>query len=152
MTTKVQTGHGSTFKLADAAGALTLLGEVTNVPIPSGSFELIDASHHGSVGYRDFIQSPLKDGEEADLEINWIPGSATDVLLRDAVGKSRAFEIVVPAGVKSGAVGSADGTYTFTGSVLVRNYVRENPMDDKRTGTLTVKWVGAITETYTAAT
>lgn len=151
MTTAVQTGHGSTFKLADAANVLTTLGEVTNVPVPSGSFELIDASHHGSVGYRDFIQSPLKDGEEADLEINWIPGSATDALLRDAVGKSRAFEIVVPAGEKITNLGAA-GTYKFTGSVLVRNYVRENPMDDKRTGTLTVKWVGAITETYTAAT
>lgn len=146
MTTAVQTGHGSTFKLDNAAGVLTLIGEVTNIPIPSGSFELIDASHYGSVDYKDFIQAPLKDGEEADLEMNWIPGSATDTLLRDAVGKTRDFEIVVPAG--EGA--TSDGTYTFAGQVLVRNYVRENPMDDKRTGTLTVKWVGAITETYVA--
>ncbi len=148
MTTAVQTGHGSTFKLANAAAVLTLLGEVVNVPIPSGSFELIDATHHGSIGFRDFIQSPLKDGEEADLEVNWVPGLATDILLRDAVGKTRAFEIIVPAGVGA----TTNGTYTFTGSVLVRNYVRENPLDDKRTGTLTVKWVGTVTEVYVAPT
>jgi hypothetical protein len=146
MTTAVQTGHGSTFKLANAAASLTLIGEPTNIPIPTGQTDLIDASHHASVDYRDFIASPLKDGEEADLEMNWVPGSATDTLLKDAVNATRAFEIVIPAG--EGA--TTDGTYKFTGSVLVRQYIRENPMDDKRTGTLRVKWVGAITEVYTA--
>ena len=141
-----ETGLGSTFKLADTADLLTLIGEPTNIPIPTGTTELIDVSHYGSVDFRDFIQAPLKDGEEADIEMNWIPGSATDTLVKDAVGKTRDFEIVVPAG--AGLV--SDGTYKFEGSVLVRQYVRENPFDDKRTGTLTVKWVGAITETYTA--
>ena len=146
MATDVQTGLGSTFSLDNAAGTLTLLGELTNIPVPSGTTELIDASHYGSVDYKDFIAAPLKDGEEADLVMNWIPGSASDALLKDAVGETRDFEIVVPAG--EGA--TSDGTYTFAGQVLVRNYVRENPFDDKRTGTLTVKWVGAITETYVA--
>lgn len=145
MTTAVQTGHGSTFKLADAAGALTLLGELTNIPIPTGRTDLLDASHYGSVDFKDFIASPLKDGEEADLVMNWVPGLATDALCKDAVDATRDFEIVVPAG--EGA--TTDGSYKFTGSVLVRQYKRENPMDAKRTGTLTVKWVGAITETYT---
>jgi hypothetical protein len=146
MATEVTTGLGSTFKLANAAAALTLIGEPTNIPIPSGATDLIEASHYASVDFKDFISSPLKDGEEADLTMNWVPGSATDSLLRAAVGQTRAFEIVVPAG--EGA--TSDGTFKWTGSVLVRNYVRENPFDDKRTGTLTVKWVGAITETYTA--
>lgn len=146
MATEVETGLGSTFKLADAGGTLTLLGEPTNIPIPSGATDLIEASHYQSVDYKDYISSPLKDGEEADITMNWVPGSATDTLARGAVGETREFEIVVPAG--SGA--TSDGTYKFTGSVLVRNYVRDNPFDDKRTGTLTVKWVGAVTETYTA--
>jgi hypothetical protein len=96
--------------------------------------------HMGTTGFRDFIQSPLRDGEEADIVMNWIPNSATDTLCIAAIGATRAFELVVPAG--------AGHTYKFTGSVLVRNYVRNNPMDDKRTATLTVKWVSAITETY----
>jgi hypothetical protein len=147
MTTAVETGLGSTFKLADAGGTLTLLGEVTNIPIPTGSTDLIDASHYGSVDFKDYIAAPLKDGEQADLAMNWIPGSATDALLKDAVDQTRDFEIIVPAG--EGA--TSDGTYKFEGSVLVRQYKRGNPFDGKRTGTLTVKWVGAITETYTAA-
>ena len=117
-----------------------------NIPIPSGATDLIEASHYQSVDYKDYNSSPLKDGEEADITMNWVPGSATDTLVRQAVGQTREFEIVVPAG--QGA--TTDGTYKFEGSVLVRNYVRDNPFDDKRTGTLTVKWVGAVTETYTA--
>lgn len=146
MATEVTTGLGSTFKLADAGGALTLLGEVTNIPVPNGSTNLIDVTHYDTQDFREFIQSPLRDGEEADVQMNWVPGSDTDILCRDAIGDVRDFEIMVPAG--EGA--TSDGTYTFAGSVLVRNYVRNNPLDDKRGGTLTVKWVSAITETYVA--
>lgn len=141
MATTVTTGLGSTFKLADASAALTLLGEVVEIPVPNGTTDLIDATHMATTGFRDYIQSPLRDGEEADVVLNWIPNSATDVLAKAAIGATRAFEIVVPAG------GTA--TYKFTGTVLVRNYSRSNPLDDKRTATLTVKWVSAITETYT---
>lgn len=141
MTTAVQTGIGSEFWLKPATGILVKIGEVTNVPIPNGTTDLIDASHMGTVGFRDYIQSPLQDGEEADLEINWIPNSATDLLLRDAVGFSRDFKVVCPV---------AGGHYDFTGACLVRRYVRTNPMDDKRTATLTVKWMGTITEAFVA--
>lgn len=141
MTTAVQTGLGSTFKLANGSGTLTLLGEVTNIPIPSGSADLIEATHYATTGFLDYIQSPLQDGEEADIGLNWIPGSSTDVLAVAAVGAQRAFEIVVPQGATS--------TYKWVGTVLVRKYVRNNPVTDKRDATLTVKWVSAITETYT---
>lgn len=141
MATTVETGHGSEFYLDNAAGVSTKLGEVFNIPIPNGTTELIDASHMDTVGFRDYISSRLRDGEEADIEMNWIPGSATDTLLRDARGQTRDFRIVIDQGT---------GTYEFVGSVLVRDYVRNNPMDDRRTGTLRVKWVSDITETYTA--
>lgn len=141
MTTEVETGIGSEFRLDDALGALTLLGELVEIPIPSGTTDLIDASHMKTVGFRDYIQSPLRDGEEADLVLNWIPNSATDVLAVAAIGETRDFEIRVFQGT---------GVYIFTGSVLVRNYVRNNPMDDKRTATLTVKWVSNIIESWDA--
>lgn len=146
MTTAVETGLGSTFKLANAGGTLTLVGEPTNIPIPTGTTDLLDASHYASVGYKDYIAAPLKDGEEADLAVHWLPGSATDTLLNGAVNSTRAFEIVVPAG--TGA--TSNGSYKFAGNVLVRSYARQNPFDAVRMGTLRVKWVGNITETYTA--
>ena len=137
MTTEVETGHGSKFWLDDAGGTPVLLGEITNVPIPSGAAELIKASHMATVGFHDYIQSPLKEGEEADLEINWIPGNATDALCRAAVGKTRDFKIELIVG---------EGTWEILGSVLVRDYKRQNPMEAKRSGTLKVKWVGETTE------
>ena len=145
MATDVETGLGSTFKLANAAATLTLIGEPFSIPIPDGEAELIDASHYGSTDFRDYIQSPLREGEEADLEMNWVPGSATDDLCIEAVGKTRAFEISIPSD-------EGEGSYKFAGSVLVRRYTRVNPFDDKRTGTLRVKWVSAITETHTPPT
>jgi hypothetical protein len=141
MSTSVTTGLGSTFKLADGSASLTLLGEVVEIPVPNGTTDLIDATHMGTTGFRDFIQSPLRDGEEADIVMNWIPNSASDLLCLAAIGATRAFEIVVPAGTGH--------TYKFAGTVLVRNYTRNNVMDDKRTCTLTVKWVSSITQTYT---
>lgn len=137
MTTEVEVGLGSEFWLADASATLVLLGEVVAVPIPSGTSALIDASHMKTVGFRDYIASPLEDGEEAELTMNWIPGDATEALCLEAKNKRRAFKVIVPA---------EGGDRQFTGTVLVRNYVRNNPMDDKRTASLTVKWVSAIVE------
>lgn len=141
MTTSVTTGLGSTFKLADASALLTLLGEIVELPVPNGTTDLLDATHMGTTGFRDFIQSPLRDGEEAEIVMNWVPNSASDILCTAAIGATRSFELVVPAG--------AGHTYKFTGSVLVRNYIRNNPKDEVRTCTLVVKWVSAITELYT---
>ena len=138
MATDVETGAGSTFSLTNASDALTPIAELIGViPIPSGSAPLIDASHFGSVDFMDYIQGPLRDGEEVDLEMNWIPGSTTDALCREAKGKVRDYQIVLPVD---------DGTWEISGSVLVRDYIRANPMTDRRTGTLRIKWVGEATE------
>lgn len=140
MTTAVETGRGE-FWLANASAVLTKLGEVVEIPIPTGAAELIDASHFDTTGFRDFITARLRDGEEADLVLNWVPNSATDVLAVAAIGATRTFEIKV-------FQGAAAAYYKFAGSVLVRDYVRSNPLDDRRTGTLRIKWVSAIVETW----
>lgn len=142
MATDVQTGLGDEFRLDDGTGSnLVLLGEITSIPIPSGAADLIEASHYKTTGFKDYIESPLREGEEVDLGLNWVPNSATDVLAAEARGETRDFEIRVFQGT---------GVMIFTGSVLVRDYVRHDPMDDKRTATLRVKWVSAITETWDA--
>ncbi len=138
MTTAVETGHGSEFWLKVGAGTLTKLGEVFNIPVPNTeAAELIDASHMETEVYKDYIQARLREGVESDIEMNWIPGSATDTLCKSAVGLTCEYKVVIPDG--------AD-TVEFTGSCLVRNYMRSNPMDERRTGTLTVKWTSDPTE------
>ncbi|WP_165363653.1 hypothetical protein [Sphingobium cupriresistens] len=68
-----------------------------------------------------------------------IPGSPSDVLLRKAKADLRphAYKIVLQNGT---------GTWEITGSLLVRDYVRSNPMMDRRTATARVKWVNLETE------
>lgn len=142
MATDVQTGLGDEFRLDDGTGSnLVLIGEVTNIPIPSGAAKLLNASHYKTTGFEDYIESPLREGEEADLDINWVPNSTTDSLLVAARGETREFEI---------RVFQDSGVYIFTGSVLVRDYIRKNPMGEKRSATLRVKWVSEITEAWDA--
>ena len=138
----VETGHLTEFWLWDhslATPALVELAELTEVPLPEGTADLVETSHMKTIGYKSYINAPLKDGEEADLVMNYIPGSLSDILCRKAKndGRPHPFKIVLVNG---------DGTWEITGEVLVRNYVRSNPMLDRRTATLRVKWVSEADE------
>lgn len=138
----VETGHLTEFWLWDytlATPALVELAELTEVPLPEGQADLVETSHMKTVGYKSFINAPLRDGEEADLVMNYIPGSASDILCRKSKndGRPHAFKIVLVNG---------SGTWEITGDLLVRNYVRSNPMLDRRVSTLRVKWVSDETE------
>lgn len=138
----VETGHLTEFWLKDpSSGSATLveLGELTEVPLPEGTADLVETSHMKTIGYKSYINAPLKDGEEADLVMNYIPGSPTDILCRKAkdYGRPLEYKIVLVSG---------DGTWEISGELIVRNYTRSNPMLDRRTGTLRVKWSREETE------
>lgn len=144
MDSEVETGQLTEFWLFDpaaaaGAGALVELGELLDIPIPSGAADLIETSHRKTVGFKSFRAAPLRDGEEADLSMNWLPGSVSDALCRSAkaAGDSRAYKIVLKDG---------DGTWEITGNLMVRDYQRVDPMSDRRTGTLRVKWTSEPTE------
>lgn len=138
----VETGHLTEFWLWDftlGTPALVELGELLEVPLPSGTADLVETSHMKTTGFKSFINAPLQNGEEADLVMNYIPNSTSDVLCRKAKadGKAHAFKIVLIDG---------EGTWEISGSLIVRNYTRSNPMSDRRTATLRVKWVSEPTE------
>ncbi|MEG8222417.1 phage tail tube protein [Sphingomonas sp. HH69] len=138
----VETGHLTEFHLWDytlVTPALVELGELTEVPLPAGAADLIETSHMKTLGFKSYINAPLKEGEEADLVMNYIPGSLSDILLRKckADGRSHAYKIVLQNGT---------GTWEISGSLIVRDYVRSNPMMDRRTATARVKWVNEETE------
>lgn len=137
----VETGQLTEFHLHNGAspGALVELDELLEVPLPSGASDLIETSHMKTTGFKSYINAPLKEGEEADLVMNYIPGSPSDVLLRaaKAEGTARAYKIVLVKGA---------GTWEVSGSLIVRDYTRSNPMGDRRTATARVKWVSEETE------
>lgn len=139
----VETGHGTEFWLWDPthtpSAALVELDELLDVPLPSGAKELIETSHMKTQGNKTYITNPLSDGEEADLRINYVPGSPTDILLRAAKadGVARDYKIVLKVG---------DDTWEITGEIVVRDYQRSNPMGDRRTAVARIKWVGEESE------
>ena len=134
MGTDVITGHKTEFWLHNGS-TLVELGEIIDVPeFPSGERDLIETSHMKTEGYKAYIPAPLKEGSEVTIVMNLIPNSATDTLctLAEKNAKELDYKIVYM---------TVDNIRRKkTGKLIVRKYVPKNPMEDRRTGELTVKW------------
>lgn len=140
----VELGAGSEFWLADDAGNLTELEMVLEVPMPQETDDLVEVTHMKSPGKRKEYIGGWSDGSEADVVMNYVPGSKTDKLIREAKASKerRAYRIVLP---------TSDGTWVITGFVLVRGYLPTNPIGDRRTAAMTVKFTGAEAQAAGAA-
>lgn len=134
------TGFGSTFKMGNPVTLLEL-GNIVEWPeLPTFTRDLIEKTHFKSPdGVKQYMNSPLQDGAEATFVMNIDLGSTSDAACRSAFadGVERPYEMSLP---------TANGLYLITGGLIVRNYVRTNPMDDLRKASLTVKWVSLPTE------
>lgn len=140
MTTQARIGYGSTFAMMDNAAsppAYVTLGEITSITPPSESTDIVDVTHMQSPNAtREFIMG-LTDPGEASFEMNFVPGSISDELIR-AVRATRAAtscQITFPNSV----------TWTFDG--LVTGYEPTDPVDDKMTATVTIKVTSSVTPT-----
>jgi predicted secreted protein len=139
MATAAQIGWGAEFWLDNASGTLTQLAEITGISLPNPTVEEVEATHFKSPNRRrEYISSLIEDGE-GSFELNYVPGSATSTLVRDAIddGVVRDYRIVLPNGT---------GTWWVSGQCIVRSFEREVPIDDRMTATLTVRFTGAVTE------
>jgi hypothetical protein len=134
------TGFGSTFSIGNPTQLLELANIEEWPDLPSFTRDLLDTTNFKTPGgFMTYIGAPLKDGAEADLVMKIALGSDSDAACRaaHADGLPRPYKMVLP---------TADGTWEISGSLIVRNYVRTNPMTDIRKATLTVKWTGPATE------
>ena len=142
MATEAQIGLGTEFWLWDSSlgtPALVQLGEILSVTPPNPQTAQVEATHMGSPDRRrEFIAGLIDDGE-GTFEMNYVPGSTTDVLIRasQTAGDTRAYRIVIPDGA---------GTWQVDGDCIVTGYERNIPIDDRMTATLTVRFTGAVTE------
>jgi hypothetical protein len=132
--TDARIGYGSKFSIDPAGGSsFTDLGEVFNITPPSSSFDMVDATHMQSPNSdREFIIG-LNDPGEASFEMNFVPGSASDVMIR-AVKAARVAvtcKITFPNAA----------TWTFDG--LLMSYDPAVPNEDKMTATVTFKVSGS---------
>lgn len=131
-------GHGATFWLDNDAGTLTELVEVTSISLPNYQTDDLEATNFKSTGrVREYI-SGLIDPGEGEFGFNLVPGSATDLLLQDAVddGVTRDWEVILP----DAAFGQK-----FAGKCIVKGYERDIPIDDRMTASITVRFTGAVT-------
>lgn len=127
----------------DTAANLTELAEITAITLPNPTVEDVEATHFKSPNRRrEYIAGLIEDGE-GTFEMNYVPGSATETLVQGAIdgGGARAYKIVVP----DGATG-----WEISGTVIVKGFERNVPIDDRMTATMTVRFTGVSTEAAAA--
>lgn len=142
--TAARTGWGGQFHL-NSGTTLTKLAEVVSFSLPSQEVEQVEASHLESPGRRrEYITGMIEAGE-LEVTMNYVPGSTTDLLIRDALddGDARAFKAVVP---------NATLGRQFEGSCIVVGYdLGSVEADSKMEATMTVRITGAVTESAVSA-
>lgn len=140
MATEVGIGLGAEFWLDSAGDVLTQLSEIISVALPNSQQEDVEATHMASPNRRrEFVAGLIDDGE-GTIEMNYVPGSDTDILIRAALsdGVTRDYKVVLPV---------ADGsTWEVTGDCIVKGYERNVPIDDRMTATLTIRFTGSSSE------
>lgn len=138
-------GYGSVFEIESDASpnVFVALAEVKSITPPSADVDQVEVTHMQSPDrYREFI-SGLIDSGEASFEMNFIPGSTSDLrifeLLNLPVGQSR--RRVCKISFPNGRV------WTFNAEVV--GYEPTVPFDDVMTATVTLKVSGGVTGSST---
>lgn len=132
-------GYSSTYAIFDPTATPTPtfveLGEVFNITPGEEQTDRVDVTHYQSPARRREFIAGLIDSGEASFEINWIPGNATDVRLRELrdSGAKLQHQITFPNGT------------SVTFDAIVLSYSKAMPIDDKMTATITVAVSGAET-------
>jgi len=139
--TDAKIGYGTKYEIWDASlttPAYVEVAEVINVTPGEASADRIEATHMQSPNRRREYISGMIDSGEASFEINWVPGSATDVLLRELFesGDIVNHRITFP-GV------SPRVTVIYEASII--GFSKTVPIDDRMTATITVAVSGAET-------
>lgn len=132
--TDARIGYGTTYEINSGSGYVEV-AEVIDVTPGESVTDRVDATHMKSPNRRREFISGMIDSGEATFGINWIPGSDTDVLLRNlqTSGQSVQHRITWSNGVN----------LVFQGPVT--NFGKTTPIDDRMTGSVTVAASGAET-------
>lgn len=142
---EAQSGYGTGFFLTPPGGTKIEIDEVTKVPFAEEATETFEKTHFKSPGRRKEYGSGLIEPGEDTLELNYIPGSPTDIALREAhrSGKPQAYETYLPA---------PDGKWwKVSGFLIVKSRGRAIPINDRMTQTINVQFTGSSDEASAAA-
>ncbi|GAA4220267.1 hypothetical protein GCM10022253_24030 [Sphingomonas endophytica] len=136
---EAQSGYGTGFFLKVANKWLEI-DEVTQVPIAEQSADEYEVTHFKSPKRKKEWRSGLTDDGEGTLEVNYIPGSPSDVALRTArdSGEVCAYETFLPA--------PGGKWLRISGFLIVKKRGRAVPINDRMKQTVTVRFTGDDTE------
>jgi predicted secreted protein len=137
--TTAKIGYLAQFWIDDAASLMTKIAEVIEIGLPNPQQDDVEATHFESPGRaREYIPGLINNGE-ITIAINYVGGSASDLLLTAAMaaGEARDCEIWIP---------TTTDFWKFSFSGIVKGYEKAIPIDDRQTATVTIRVNGAVTE------
>ncbi len=134
-------GWGTEFFLANAAGTLIELDEVTEIPFAEETADDVEVTHFKSPGRRKEYKPGLIEPGDGQIVVNYIPGSDTDKLIRDAHndGKVRAYQANLPDEAGKPA-------WRVEGFLYVKSRGRAVPIGDRLSQTINVRFTGVAEE------
>lgn len=124
----------------DGTEVFTNVAEVTNISLNGRSLDLIDATHMESPNtHKEYIPSLLDSGE-VQFDVNFLPGTIAQYGLETdrAARTKRNFKLVWTNS-------ASPNTYSFSGYVTAFDATAS--IDDKLSGSCTIKITGPITAT-----
>jgi predicted secreted protein len=139
--TEARIGYGTIYEIWDAGlttPAFVEVAEVINVTPGEATADRVDATHMQSPGRRREYVSGLIDNGEASFEINWVPGSDTDVMLRELFTSGETVQHRITFAGDAPRV-----TLTFDASII--GFSKVIPIDDRMTATITIAVSGEET-------
>jgi len=137
---------GDEFFLADKDGTLVELEEITELPFGDEAVDNVDVSHMKSPGKRKEYRSGMIESGTATLGMNYVPGSPSDLLIRDAhaSGKPRAYREILTDG-------NGKKIWQIDGFLLVNSRPRTVTVGTKKQMQVNVRFTGLMTEKAPAA-
>jgi predicted secreted protein len=128
---------------------LALLDEVVDTTFPQDTTDEIEVTHLNSDGRRKEYISGLIDGGDVTVHGNYVPGSATDLLLTGAkeTGDTRKVRFVIP---DNSGTGAADWNITTSG--FVKQYAPDAMSAGDKIGFTAVIRITGAQEQGTGAT
>ncbi|RWR31354.1 phage tail protein [Sinirhodobacter populi] len=129
-------GYGSTVRIG--RGATPVFSEVKlvgDLDLPGQTADTVEVTHMKSPGRRKQFIAGLIDSGEISVPVNHIPGSETDVLLREILTSGEEVLLEITLGVS---------TVTDTFVAILTGYARSAPVNDKMTATATFQLSGLV--------
>lgn len=136
MTTAAMIGLGITLEMADLATPMTFvaIAEVFNVNPPSQTDDVVEATHYGSPNRRREYIPGLVESGEVSFDMNYVPGSDSDVLINAAQGVEKILRLTFPNGV------------SMVFNAIRQGYEKNAPLDDRLTATVTFRVTGDVSQ------